>query len=131
MRRTTIFLSLLAFVGFIGSTGAPAASCELTDPVPCKKIRIYNNNPPTGATIYAFFESFIQKDTGTDADLWMQAYFKITDWDQNFFSPRRFATTRLRRGNVQVGNDEGIAPGGWVEIALPFYTQLLQTTRTI
>ena len=128
MRRTTVFLSLLAFAGFIGSAGAPAASCELTDPVPCKKIRIYNNNPPTGATIYAFFESFIQKDIGTDADLWMQAYFKITDWDQNFLSPRKFATARLRRGYVQIGNDEGIAPGGWVEIALPFYTQLLETT---
>ena len=128
MRRTRVFLSLLVFAGFIGSAGTPAASCELTDPVPCKKIRIYNNNAPTGATIYAFFESFIQKDIGTDADLWMQAYFKITDWDQNFLSPRKFATARLRRRYVQIGNDEGIAPGGWVEIALPFYTQLLETT---
>ncbi len=96
----------------------------------------YNNNPVNGPTIYVFFESFIQDPA--KADLWMQALFnngpnpKVTDWVQtgsNYVSPRRFVTTMLRRAYVQVGNDEGIPPGGSVEITVPFYTQLLTTTN--
>jgi hypothetical protein len=127
MRRTFISLSLLLFVTFISNAGAQTVSCDITDPVPCKKIRVYNNNPPGGNTIYTFFESFIQEG-GTKADLWMQAQFKVSDWDQNFISPRKFVTTRLRRAYIVIGNDDGIAPRHWVEITVPFYTQLLATT---
>jgi hypothetical protein len=121
--KSIITCILLLFFSIFAET---AASCEYTDPVPCKKIRIYNNNPPGGTAIYVFFESFIQDPN--KADLWMQSQFKITDWDSNFVSPRRFATTMLRRGYVEIGDDEGIAPGEWAEIAIPFYTQLLETT---
>ncbi len=119
---TLFFLFSLVFFGFAGT----AAACAYTDPVPCKKLRIYNNNPANGNNIYVFFESFIQLPT--KADLWMQAQFKVTDWDSNFVSPRRFVTTRLRRAYIQIGDDEGIAPGQWVEVTVPFYTQLLTTT---
>jgi hypothetical protein len=122
MKRTISLLVLLSALTFAGS----AAACQDTDAVPCKKLRIYNNNPPNGNVIYVFFESFIQDPK--KADLWMQAQFKISDWDSNFKSPRSFATSRLRRGYVTIGSDEGIAPGQWVEISLPFYTQLLKTT---
>ena len=129
MKRAAISILLLTgviFLGWFGNAAAQTVSCTLTDRVPCKKLRIYNNNPTNGSAIYAFFESFIQDPN--KADLWMQAQFKITDWNASFISPRRFVTTRLRRGYIQVGNDEGIAPGTWVEITLPFYTQLLATT---
>src|SRR5215467_1541148 len=108
MKRVVSLLSLLISLGcsnFVGS----ALSCDYTDAVPCKKLRIVNNNPPNGNSIYVFFESFIQDPA--KADLWMQAQFKVSDWDSGFVSPRRFVTTRLRRAYIQVGNDEGIAPG--------------------
>ena len=127
MRRTFTSLLLILFAGFIGGAGAQTVSCNITDAVPCKKIRIYNNNPPKGKPIYTFFESFIQEG-GDKADLWMQAQFEITDWDENFMSPRKFVTTRLRRAYIVIGDDEGISPGGWVEITVPFYTQLIATT---
>src|SRR5438552_5980854 len=132
MKRTIASLLLLLFldfIGFVGGAGAQTVACDITDTVPCKKMRVYNNNPPfIGNKIYAFFESFIQKGDGSDADLWMQAQFKVSDWDQNFISPRKFVTTALRRAYIVIGNDEGIAPGGWVEITVPFYTQLQETT---
>lgn len=124
--RLAAFL-VLAVACYAGNAAAQTASCTITDSVPCKKLRIYNNNPANGgSTIYTFFESFIQDPA--KADLWMQAQFKITDWNSSLVSPRRFATTRLRRGYIQVGNDEGIAPDTWVDITIPFYTQLLATT---
>lgn len=126
MKRAAAALLLLFSLVFFGFAGT-AAACAYTDPVPCKKLRIYNNNPPNGSNIYVFFESFIQLPT--KADLWMQAQFKVTDWDSNFVSPRRFVTSRLRRAYIQIGNnDDGIAPGQSVEITVPFYTQLLTTT---
>ena len=125
MKRTITSLVLLFFLGFVGNASAQTVSCKTTDPVPCKTIRIYNNNPAGGNHIYVFFGSFIQDPN--KADLWMQAQFKVHDW-VNFVSPRRFVTTRLRRAYIQIGNDDGIAPGDWVEIAVPFYTQLLATT---
>jgi len=129
MKRTIASLLLLFFSLFSGFAGN-AAACDYTDPVPCKKLRIYNNQPANGNNIYVFFESFIQSPNlpPSKADLWMQAYFKVQDWDNNFVSPRRFTTTRLRRGYIVIGNDEGIAPGQWAEIEIPFYTQLLTTT---
>ena len=129
MKRTILFFFLF-FVSFAGN----AFSCEPEDQFPCKKLRIYNNhptdplNPANERRIYAFIQSYIQ--TGGDhADLWLQAYFKIIDWDSNFISPRKFATTRLRRGYIEIGNDEGIAPGQWVEVTIPFYTKLLPVTE--
>jgi hypothetical protein len=130
----------MAFLGFAGNGLAANEPCTITNPVPCKILRIFNNNPVGGANIYVFFESFIQDPK--KADLWMQAYFnigaapKVTDWvkvGDHYESSRRFATTRLRRGYIQVGNDvsgngEGIAPGTSVDIVIPFYTQLLTTT---
>src|SRR3984893_11751946 len=127
MRRTFTSLLLILFAGFIGGADAQTVSCNITDAVPCKKIKIYNNNLPKGKPIYTFFESFIQEG-GDKADLWMQAQFEITDWDENFMSPRKFVTTRLRRAYIVIGDDEGISPGGWVEITVPFYTQLIATT---
>src|SRR5215510_14538620 len=130
MKRAIIFFFLLFFLSFAGN----AFSCEPEDQFPCKKLRIYNNHPvdPTNPAnerrIYAFVQSFKQKG-GVHADLWLQAYFKITDWDSNFISPRKFETTRLRRGYIEIGNDEGIAPGQWVEITIPFYTKLLPVTE--
>jgi hypothetical protein len=127
VRQAIATLSVILCTGFITGAGAQTVSCEITDAVPCKKIRVYNNNPPNGNTIYTFFESFIQEG-GNKADLWMQAQFKVSDWDKNLQSSRKFVTTMLRRGYIVVGDDEGIAPGSWVEITLPFYTQLLTTT---
>jgi hypothetical protein len=124
MKRAVTLLSFLISLGFSNFVGS-ALSCDYTDPVPCKKLRIYNNNPANGNSIYVFFESFIQDPN--KADLWMQAQFKVSDW-VNFVSPRRFVTTRLRRAYIQIGNDEGLAPGASVEITVPFYTQLLTTT---
>jgi hypothetical protein len=129
MHRTVTSVSLLfslIFLGFVGNAAAQTVACSITETVPCKKLRIYNNNPINGNTIYAFFESFIQDPN--KADLWMQAQFKVTDWNSSFISARRFVTTRLRRAYIQVGNDEGIAPGTSVDITIPFYTQLLATT---
>ncbi len=132
MKRTIItslvltFLVLGGFVGIAAAQVPPVACPKPTDPAPTKKLKIYNNNPTNGSNIYVFFESFIQDPN--KADLWMQACFKVTDWDSNFVSPRRFVTTRLRRAYIQIGNDEGIAPGQSVEISIPFYTQLLTTT---
>ena len=125
MKRTLTALLVLIFLVLYGFAGT-AVACAYTDPVPCKKLRIYNNNPANGSNIFVFFESFIQ--LATKADLWMQAQFKVTDWNSNFVSPRRFVTTRLRRAYIQIGNDQGIAPGQSVDIAVPFYTQLLTTT---
>jgi hypothetical protein len=122
MRLTLAAVLLTLLASSIGG----AAACEDTDPVPCKRIRVYNNNPVNGNNIYVFFESFIQDPK--KADLWMQAYFKVSDWDSSFVSPRRFVTTRLRRAYIQIGNDEGIAPGDWVEMEIPFFTQLKATT---
>ncbi len=132
-----LLLFALAWVGFAGTGWAANKPCTVTLPVPCKILRIVNNNPPNGSNIYVFFESFIQSPKFTDkADLWMQAYFKVTDWQKvgdHYESPRRFFTTRLRRGYIQIGDDvagngEGSAPGTSVDIVLPFYTQLLATT---
>ncbi len=126
---TSLVLIFLIFVGFVGNAVAqvpPVACPKPTDHAPKKTLRIYNNNPTNGNNIYVFFESFIQDPN--KADLWMQACFRVTDWDSNFVSPRRFVTTRLRRAYIQIGNDEGIAPGQSVKISIPFYTQLLTTT---
>src|SRR5882757_8571091 len=124
MKRAVTLLSFLISLGFSNFVGS-ALSCDYTDRVPCKKLRIFNNNPANGNSIYVFFESFIQDPN--KADLWMQAQFKVSDW-VNFVSPRRFVMTRLRRAYIQIGNDEGLAPGASVEITVPFYTQLLTTT---
>ena len=110
MKRAAVTLSLLFFLVSFSFAGT-AVACAYTDPVPCKTLRIYNNNPATGSNIYVFFESFIQ--LATKADLWMQAQFKVTDWNSSFVSPRRFVTTKLRRAYIQIGNDQGIAPGQW------------------
>src|SRR5690348_6184360 len=125
MKRIVTLLSLLISLGFSNFVGS-ALACDYTDAVPCKKLRIYNNNPTYCNSINVFFESFIQDPK--KADLWMQAQFKVSDWDSSFVSPRRFVTTRLRRAYIKIGNDEGIAPGAYVEITVPFYTQLLPTT---
>ena len=72
----------------------------------------------------------------------MQAFFnlppnpKVTDWtlkDNVYVSDRKFVTTRIRRGYIQIGSDvegngDGIAPGTSVDIVIPFHTQLLTTT---
>ena len=143
MKRTVtscLLLFSLAFLGFAGAALAANPPCTATKPIPCKFLRIINNNPAGGSNIYVFFESFIQDPA--KADLWMQAYFNlgpnpnVTDWvkvGDAYVSPRRFVTTRIRRGYIQIGNDvsgngEGIAPGTSVDIVLPFYTQLLTTT---
>lgn len=136
MRRAftpLLLIFLFLFLGFAGTGFAANKPCTATLPVPCKILRIFNNNPKGGSNIYAFFQSFIQKSDGNHADLWMQAQFKVTDWNSSFVSPRRFGTTRIRRGYIQIGNDlagngEGIAPGTSVDIVIPFYTQLITTT---
>jgi hypothetical protein len=125
MKRAAILLSFLISLGFSNFVGS-AVACDYTDPVPCKKLRIYNNNPTYGNSINVFFESFIQDPA--KADLWMQAQFKVSDWNSSFVSPRRFVTTRLRRAYIKIGNWEGIAPGTFVDITVPFYTQLLTYT---
>ncbi len=142
MKRTiSSLLFLLVLLGFAGNGfAAPNPPCTKTAPVPCKILRIFNNNPAGGSNIYAFFESFIQDPL--KADLWMQAFFnlppnpKVTDWtlkDNVYVSDRKFVTTRIRRGYIQIGSDvegngDGIAPGTSVDIVIPFHTQLLTTT---
>ena len=49
MKRTIaslLLLLLLDFIGFLGGAGAQTVACDITDTVPCKKMRVYNNNPP-------------------------------------------------------------------------------------
>lgn len=106
-----IALSLFAFCN-------PA----LSEVVPTKKIRVYNN----GVTpLYIYLQSPVI----TEPDLWMQAQFKVSDWDANFASQRKFQTSRLRRAYFEApSGPKGIKPNGWLEITLPFYTQLKATT---
>lgn len=130
-RGVVVLLFSLILSSFAGAATAQTVSCKLTDPVPCKRIRIYNNNPASGNTIYAFIQApKISNDVDKrNADSWMQAQFKITDWDSSFFSPRTFTNTRLRRAYIEITNAaKGIPPGGWVEITIPFYTKLKATT---
>jgi hypothetical protein len=93
--------------------------------VPTKKVRIYNNST-TPLNVYIQSPK-IEGLLPADADLWMQAACKITSWDSSsFISDQRFLTTRLYRAYVEINNSsKGIPPRGFVEVTIPFYTQLL------
>jgi hypothetical protein len=119
--------SVLILLGcVIAANHASAATCDGgSGPVPIKKVRIYNNsNTPLNVYVQS---PKIEGLLPADADLWMQAACKITSWDSNFISDQKFLTTRLYRAYIEVNNaSKGVPPnGGYVEISIPFYTQLL------
>jgi hypothetical protein len=107
---------------------AAAAAAQSPSDVPSKKIRIFNN---TSGPIYVFIQSPARLKELNTSDLWMQAQFKIDDWDSNFRTQRTFNTSRLYRAYFEVGEksggsepSSGIAPNQSIEITVPFYTQL-------
>jgi len=120
MKRIFIPILTIFSAGFADGVAAQAISVPAP---PTKRIRIYNNS--TDLTLNAFIQSPI---ISNGADLWMQAQFKVSDWTSQggtFVSPRKFLTSKLYRAYVGIDNDvKGIKPGGWVEITVPFYTQL-------
>ena len=125
--------SLLPLVCLGLMSGAAQAqvpsACPL--PAPKKTIRIVNNN--VNSTLYAFIQSPIfENKKQTDADLWMQTQCGINDWvnigSQQvplWNSQRTFKTTRLYRAYILINNSSnGIAHGNYVDVTVPFYTQL-------
>ncbi|HMK88024.1 MAG TPA: hypothetical protein VK446_00110 [Methylocystis sp.] len=96
--------------------------------VPTKTLKVYNNSE---TTLYMFLQS-PEKSGSNVADLWMQSVCGVTDWTLNsgvYGSTRTFQTTRNYRAYIDTGfSDGGIPQHGWIEIAVPFYTQLKAVT---
>ncbi|GLI93827.1 hypothetical protein [Methylocystis echinoides] len=124
---TKLSVPLLSLCCVIAASHASAATCDGgSGPVPTKTIRIYNNS--TGPLNVYVQSPKIEGIKPADADLWMQAACKITSWDPiTFISDQRFLTKKLYRAYIEINNaSKGIAPnGGYVDINIPFYTQLL------
>jgi hypothetical protein len=123
MRITSNFLTFAFLITLVANAAAQAP--------PTKKVRIFNNTP---GPLYVFIQSPARFGSDT-SDLWMQAQFKVDDWDENFKTQRTFKTTRLYRAYFEVGattggleTSTGIAPNQWIEITVPFYTQLKTVT---
>jgi hypothetical protein len=109
---------------------APLVCGTRISEVPTKKLRIYNNSE---TTLYAFMQSPERSGEGVQ-DLWMQAVCGVKDWTFDsskgiWVTDRKFQTTRNYRAYIETGfTDKGIPPHGWVEITVPYYTQLKTVT---
>lgn len=95
-----------------------------------KNIKIYNNS--TTETIYPVIAAYVGS-----VDLWLQAQFKgqvQNTYTQTFCNSDPFVTScasqsgvpRLYRAFINPNN--GIRPGQFVSVNVPFYTQLIPTT---
>jgi hypothetical protein len=102
-----VTLVLLLAVGYAGNATAQ---------VPTKTIVIYNNS--ASETIYPMLQA-PQQSVPTNPDIWLQGYFAVTHT-----TTQTFNTTNTYE--VFINKDHGIAPGKYVSITVPFYTQLKQ-----
>ena len=131
MSRLSPSLLSLVCLGFMSGAAQAQVPSACPSPAPKKTIRIVNNT--TNSVLYAFIQSPIFKnEKQTDADLWMQAQCGINDWVNIGSqqaplcnSQRKFTTTRLYRAYILINNSSnGIAHGNYVDVTVPFYTQL-------
>jgi hypothetical protein len=114
----TCSILLLPLVGGAGAVHAqtlPQPDCTATPLVLCKKVRIYNNDPKQ--PVYLVFVR------GPEAvDNWLVALSGTSSSADNF------PTTQVYRYYIKccTGNPsvDGIQPGHFVEVTIPFYTQL-------
>ena len=116
-RRPRLALSVLALVA---SHAGIAAAQSLPIPAPpAKEVLIYNDSATD--TIYPVLSIGIKSG---NPDLWMQAQFVSDFPDRDPYPP--FPTTLVYRAYINEKN--GIPPKRYVEITVPFYTQLKRVT---
>ena len=118
MRAAALLLLLIA---------CPLGSVSAQE-IPTKTIKIYNNSRTD--TIYPVLSAYIGH-----VDLWMQAQFKVSDVNKQTFCnvdlESKSCTTQSgvpRLYRAYINPEKGVAPGEFVSITVPFYTQLLPTT---
>jgi hypothetical protein len=104
MLRIRAFLFFLIVSVIVGGIGAAQAQT-----IPEKKIKIFNNSTEKLYVIIEVGERGI--------DEWLQGWFKVTD-------PKlKYGTTKTSR--LYVNGLAGIAPNEFVEVSVPFFTQLV------
>jgi hypothetical protein len=119
-------LSMAAFLIGTILLWTSAASAQ----VPTKNVKIYNNS--ASETIYPVIAAYVGA-----VDLWLQAQFRAqvqNTFTQTFCNNDPFNTSCANQSGVPrlyrafINPNQGILPGQFVSINVPFYTQLTVTT---
>jgi hypothetical protein len=119
---TCLFLLLLVLGGGTAQAQTlPVPDC--TTLFICKKVRIYNNNPTSDPTAILYVV-FVRGSGGpTKPDDWLVALSQTTNANDKYLTSKDYRYyVNCCTGGIAT---DGIKPGHFAEITIPFYTQLV------
>jgi hypothetical protein len=134
---TCLFLLLLLLAG-AGTAQAQVLPVPVCNPAPgnplvyCKKVKIYNNEPVGGTTLYVVFArgkgrpSSSPKGAGDD---WMIGLSQTTDPTVTYNTTQVYRYYVGCTGSGDSAVCAGILPQHFVEVTIPFYTQLINNAN--